>query len=118
MGSVVKRHPVYRQHGNHKAEYIYLRANEKYVNERVSIKAIAVSTDDLIGIVIHIFLHTFGFAKGVMNRDLALVIPAHLILVDAFCPFDLSITASGYSYSVIETAVLWINEYAKVHAPL
>lgn len=48
-----------------------------------------------------------------MFRDLIHVIPAHLILVDAFCPFDISVTAPGYSYSVIETAVMWINDYAK-----
>lgn len=81
------------------------------------ILAIAVSTDDLIGIVSFIFLHTYIFDLSLLFSDLCLSVPAHLILVDAFCPFDLSISSSGYSYSVIETAVMWINDYAKSHYP-
>lgn len=47
-----------------------------------------------------------------MGREYAFTIPAHLVVVDALIPFDLSVTASGYSFGVIDTAVMWINEYA------
>ena len=79
----------------------------------LSFIAIALSTDDLIGIVSYILLHTFVFFFTIIFRDLVLTIPAHLVLVDAFCPFDLSITSLGYSFGIIETATLWICNYAK-----
>lgn len=47
------------------------------------------------------------------RSELAFSIPAHLVIVDALTPFDLSTTASGYSFGVIDTAVMWINEYAE-----
>ena len=47
------------------------------------------------------------------RSELAFLIPAHLVIVDALTPFDLSTTVSGYSFGVIDTAVMWINEYAE-----
>ena len=51
-----------------------------------------------------------------MGREYAFTIPAHLVVVDALTPFDLSVTASGYSFGVIDTAVMWINEYANIRS--
>ena len=48
-------------------------------------------------------------------REYGEQIPAQLIIVDAFAPFDISTTAAGYAFGIVETAVMWICEYADSH---
>ena len=49
------------------------------------------------------------------RRENIAQIPAHLIVVDTFMPYDISTTSAGYAYGVVETAVMWICEYAESH---
>lgn len=49
------------------------------------------------------------------RRENSAQIPAHLIVVDTFTPYDISTTSAGYAYGVVETAVMWICEYAESH---
>ena len=65
----------------------------------------AMSTNDMISIVCFLFL----------QLEYGEQIPAQLIIVDAFAPFDISTTAAGYAYGIVETAVMWICEYADSH---
>lgn len=52
---------------------------------------------------------------GIDRRENIAQIPAHLIVVDTFMPYDISTTSAGYTYGVVETAVMWICEYAESH---
>lgn len=70
--------------------------------------ALALSTDDTIGIVTFILLKAWHWIDGVMPREHASCLPSHLLYVDAFSPMDLSSSPLGMVYGVMDTAVLWI----------
>ena len=74
-----------------------------------------MSTDDVISVVCFVFLQTFGFLRRFACRENIGQIPAHLLVVDTFTPYDISTTSAGYAYGIVETAMMWICEYAESH---
>lgn len=75
-----------------------------------------MSTDDVISVVCFVFLRTWGFlGRGEDGRESIAQTPAHLMVVDTFTPYEIATTSAGYAYGIVETAMLWICEYAESH---
>ena len=53
--------------------------------------------------------------EGIDRRENIAQLPAHLIVVDTFMPYDISTTSAGYTYGVVETAGVWLCEDAESH---
>lgn len=69
---------------------------------------LALSTDDMISLVIYILIKSWGFVRCIACSNLSSSLPVHLVLVDAFTPCELSCSVLGYAFGVMETAVNWI----------